>query len=128
MNNERTVAKPVVENRNYKDTLFRMIFRNPEALLSLYNAVNGTNYTNLGDLRVVTLENAIYMNMKNDLALIIDGHINLYEHQSSVNTNMPLRDLIYIAEEYQGMVSNNSMYATRLVKLPTISVKVTIQN
>ena len=119
MNNERTVAKPVVENRNYKDTLFRMIFRNPEALLSLYNAVNGTNYTNPGDLRVVTLENAIYMNMKNDLALIIDGHINLYEHQSSVNTNMPLRDLIYIAEEYQGMVSNNSMYATRLVKLPT---------
>ena len=83
---------------------------------------------NPGDLRVVTLENAIYMNMKNDLALIIDGHINLYEHQSSVNTNMPLRDLIYIAEEYQGMVSNNSMYATRLVKLPTISVKVTIQN
>ena len=81
-----------------------------------------------GDLRVVTLENAIYMNMKNDLAFIIDGNLNLYEHQSSVNTNMPLRDLIYIAEEYQGMFSNNSMYATRLVKLPTISVKVTIQN
>lgn len=57
--------------------------------------------------------------MNTDLALIIDGRINLYEHQSSVNMNMPLRDLIYIAEEYQGMVSNNSMYATRLVKLPT---------
>ena len=105
MNNERTVAKPVVENRNYKDTLFRMIFRNPEALLSLYNAVNGTNYTNPGDLRDVTLENAIYMNMKNDLALIIDGHIHLYEHQSSVNMNMPLRDLIYIAEELNILAS-----------------------
>ena len=69
MNNERTVDKPVVENRNYKDTLFRMIFKEPEALLSLYNAVNGTNYTNPNDLKVVTLENAIYMNMKNDLAL-----------------------------------------------------------
>ena len=96
-----------------------MIFKDPKALLSLYNAVNGTNYTDPGDLRVVTLENAIYMNMKNDLAFIIDGNLNLYEHQSSVNMNMPLRDLIYIAEEYQGMVSNNCMYVPRLVKLPT---------
>ena len=74
--------------RNYKDTLFRMIFKDPEALLSLYNAVNDTEYTDPRDLQVVTLENAIYMNMKNDLAFIIDCRMSLYEQQASVNPNM----------------------------------------
>lgn len=105
--------------RNYKDTLFRMIFREPRALLSLYNAVNGTDYRNPEELHVVTLENAIYMNVKNDLAFIVDCRMSLYEQQSTVNPNLPLRDLIYVAKEYQGMVSNRSLYSSQLVRLPT---------
>ena len=105
--------------RNYKDTLFRMIFKDPEALLSLYNAVNDTEYTDPRDLQVVTLENAIYMNMKNDLAFIIDCRMSLYEQQASVNPNMPLRNLIYVAKEYQRMVSQKSMYSSQTVKIPT---------
>lgn len=105
--------------RNYKDTLFRMIFRERPALLSLYNAVNETDYQNPEELQVVTLENAIYMNMKNDLAFIVDCRMSLYEQQSTINPNMPLRDLFYVAKEYQGMVSNSSLYSSRLVKLPT---------
>lgn len=105
--------------RNYKDTLFRMIFREPRALLSLYNAVNGTDYRNPEELHVVTLENAIYMNVKNDLAFVVDCRMSLYEQQSTVNPNLPLRDLIYVAKEYQGMVSNRSLYSSQLVKLPT---------
>ncbi len=69
--------------RNHKDRLFRMIFREKKELLSLYNAVNGTSYTNTEELEIVTLENAIYMNMKNDLAFIMDSYLNLYEHQST---------------------------------------------
>ena len=65
--------------RNHKDRLFRMIFREKKELLSLYNAVNGTSYTNAEELEIVTLENAIYMNMKNDLAFIMDSYLNLYE-------------------------------------------------
>lgn len=58
------------------------------------------------------------MNKKNDLAFIIDCRMGLYEHQASANPNMPLRDLIYIAKEYQGMISRRSLYSSRLVRLP----------
>lgn len=118
---KRFNGPPQIPNRNYKDTLFRKIFKNPKDLLTLYNAVNGTNYQNPDDLEIVTLENAIYMNTKNDLAFIIDCRMGLYEHQASVNPNIPLRDLIYIAKEYQGMISRKSLYSSRLVKLPTPS-------
>ena len=104
--------------RNYKDTLFRMIFNGTEELLQLYNAVNGTNYEDADELQIVTLDNAIYMNMKNDIAFIVDCRINLYEQQASVNPNMPLRDLFYIAKEYQGMVSQKTLYSQRKIKLP----------
>lgn len=105
--------------RKYKDTLFRMIFRETKELLRLYNAVNGTDYQNPEELQIVTLENAIYMNMKNDLAFIIDCRMSLYEHQASVNPNMPLRDLFYVAKEYQGLVNSQSLYSSRLITLPT---------
>ena len=120
MNRSKNVINtPRTAERNYKDTLFRMIFREPEELLKLYNAVNGTDYQDPNELEIVTLENAIYMNMKNDLAFIVDCRMSLYEHQGSVNPNMPLRDLFYVAKEYQGMVSRKSLYSSRLVKLPT---------
>ena len=73
-----TTAGAVSANRNYKDTVFRMLFSDKKNLLSLYNAVNSRDYTNPDDLEIVTLENAIYMGMKNDLAFIIDT--NLYTH------------------------------------------------
>ncbi|MGN0402497.1 MAG: hypothetical protein ACI4HQ_09620 [Acetatifactor sp.] len=116
---EKLVRDPLAVQRKYKDTLFRMIFQEPEKLLELYNAVNGTDYQNPEELQIVTLENAIYMNMKNDLACIIDCRMNLYEHQSSVNANMPLRNLFYVAMEYHELVSQKSLYSSRLVKLPT---------
>ena len=112
-NNEISVA------RNHKDRLFRMIFREKKELLSLYNAVNGTSYTNTEELEIVTLENAIYMNMKNDLAFIMDSYLNLYEHQSTYSPNMPLRDLFYIAKELQGQVDHRDLYRNTLIKIPT---------
>ena len=105
--------------RNHKDRLFRMIFREKKELLSLYNAVNGTSYTNTEELEIVTLENAIYMNMKNDLAFIMDSYLNLYEHQSTYSPNMPLRDLFYIAKELQGQVNHRDLYRNKLIKIPT---------
>ena len=83
-------------NRQYKDTVFRMLFSEKENLLSLYNAVTGSHYQNAEALKIVTLENAIYMGMKNDLAFMLETNIYLYEHQSTINPNIPLRDLIYI--------------------------------
>lgn len=106
-------------NRNFKDTLFRMIFREKENLLSLYNAVNGTFYTNSEDLEIVTLENAIYMNMKNDVSFIMIDYLNMYEHQSTFNPNMPLRDLFYISREYEKLVDKKSLYFSTPIKIPT---------
>ena len=117
--NEKDSNNPIAVQRNYKDTLFRMIFDNPDKLLQLYNAVNDTDYQNPAELKIVTLENAIYMNVKNDLAFIIDCRMSLYEQQASVNPNMPLRNLFYVSKEYQGMVSQKSLYSSRLIKLPT---------
>ena len=105
--------------RNHKDTLFRMIFSKRENLLSLYNAVNHSHYTDASELEIVTLKNAVYMNMKNDQAFLLDMQLNLYEHQSTWNPNMPLRFLMYVAKEYQMLVRNQTLYASALVKVPT---------
>lgn len=106
-------------NRNYKDTVFRMLFSDKENLLSLYNAVTGKNYGNPDELQIVTLENAIYMGMKNDLAFMFDTCIYLYEHQSTVNQNIPLRDLFYISAEYSKLVEKKSLYSSAVQKIPT---------
>jgi len=110
--------KTLTANRNYKDTVFRMLFSDRKNLLSLYNAVNQRDYKNPEDLEIVTLENAIYMGMKNDLAFIIDTNLYLYEHQSTYNPNMPLRDLFYICSEYQKLVDKKSLFSSTLQKIP----------
>ena len=123
-NNAGTVKKKQITeknlkaNRNYKDTVFRMLFSDRKNLLSLYNAVNGTSYKNPEELEIVTLENAIYMGLKNDLAFIIATNLFLYEHQSTYNPNMPLRDLFYISSEYQKLVDHKSLYSSVLQKIP----------
>ncbi|HJA94154.1 MAG TPA: hypothetical protein H9717_13770 [Candidatus Eisenbergiella merdipullorum] len=48
-------------NRKHKDSVFRMLYSRKEELLPLYNALNGTDYQDPGQLEVTTLENAIYM-------------------------------------------------------------------
>ncbi len=63
--------------------------------------MSGKNYTNPEALTIVTLDNAIYMNMKNDLAFLIDNTICMYEHQSTLSPNLPLRNLFYVAREYE---------------------------
>ena len=109
-------------HRQTKDRLFRFLFeKDREALLQLYNALNGTDYKDASRLQVVTIENAVYIVMKNDLAFVITGTLNLYEHQSTCNPNMPVRFLIYLAEEYQMIVeqAEESIYGSKQISLPT---------
>ena len=105
--------------RNYKDTLFRMLFKEKENLLSLYNALNQTAYTDVDKLEITTLENAVYMNYKNDISFVFDYELMLYEHQSSVNPNIPFRDLIYVTKVLQTITKDENLYGQTLVKLPT---------
>mgnify|MGYP000639645558 CR=1 FL=1 len=105
-------------NRKYKDTVFRMLFADKSNLLSLYNAMSGSDYHDPSKLQIITLENAIYIGMKNDLAFVIGTNLFLYEHQSTYNPNMPLRNLFYISSEYQKMVDSNKLYSSTLLEIP----------
>ncbi|MBR2186500.1 MAG: hypothetical protein IJ857_04105, partial [Lachnospiraceae bacterium] len=111
-------------NRNHKDRLFCTVFgkeRYKKYALDLYNAVNGSNYTDLSDLEIITLENVVYIKMKNDAAYLIGGNIALYEHQSSINRNMPIRGFIYLGELYSQILKRDKskIYNETLVKIPT---------
>ena len=113
-----TTVKLPEADRKYKDTIFRWLFSDRENLLSLSNAVTGKNYTDAKALDVVTLESAVYLGMKNDVAFLVDTRLYLCEHQSTYNPNIPLRNLFYIASEYQVLVKDRSLYSSVLVKLP----------
>ena len=110
-------------NTGHKDRLFKFIFGNPdhkEWTLSLYNALNGTSYSNPEDIEFNTLEDVIYMGMKNDVSFIIMDAVNLWEHQSTFNPNMPIRFFIYAGHLYEKHISSIrfSRFSGRLQKLP----------
>lgn len=104
--------------KKYKDTIFRLLFNGRERALSLYNGVNGTKYNDASILQYNTLENAIYMNIHNDISFVIANQIQMYEHQSTVPINMPLRDLFYIADILQKTVADKTIYGSRPLMIP----------
>ena len=106
-------------NRLYKSRIFEMVFSDKRALLSLYNAVNGTDYRSPELLEINTLENAIYMSMRNDISFIIGSRLSLYEHQSTSSPNLPLRCLMYVTDLYSGMTKEANLYGTKRFLLPT---------
>lgn len=77
-----------------------------KALLQLYNALNGTSYQDENELQIVTMKNVVYMSMNNDIALILASTLNLYEHQSTVCPNMPLRFFLYLAGEFEAVLGS----------------------
>ena len=113
-----TPAKELKPMKTYKDRMFRMIFSEKEKLLELYNAVSGKNYKDPELLTINTLENAIYMSMKNDISFLIDSRLSLYEHQSTYNPNIPLRLLHYISDLYESMVNPIKLYGSSPVQIP----------
>ena len=113
--------KQTYTNREYKDRLFKFIFKDKEKLLSLYNALNSSHYTNPEDIEITTLEDVIYCKMKNDVSFIIDDRLSLFEHQSTYNPNMPLRGFLYFAKHFEKYVAESDVdiYGKSLIELPT---------
>lgn len=107
-------------NPKYKDTVFRKLFgENRANALSLYNAINGTNYTEDSDFEYTTLDDVVYMGIKNDVSFVIGTSLSLYEHQSTYNPNMPLRGFLYYADLYRKMIqSNERLYGSTLLRIP----------
>ena len=103
----------------YKDRVFRLLFKDKKRLLELYNALNNTAYTEVDDLTVNTLENAIFMKMKNDISFLIGCDMFLYEHQSTYCPNMPLRGLLYLTDLYKKQLLDIDLGIRKRIMLPT---------
>ena len=113
------MQESVTINRSYKDRLFKIIFEDKKVLLSLYNALTGQNYQNPDELEINTIDDVIYMHLKNDMSFILDDWQNLFEQQSTFNPNQPLRGFFYFADLYKVKYFGKKIYSTRLLKIPT---------
>ncbi|MBQ0002110.1 MAG: hypothetical protein KBT21_01095 [Treponema sp.] len=109
----------------FRDRLFKAIFgRNTEQSkrwrLDLYNALNNSTYTDPDALELNTIENVIYITMKNDISFLIDSQMTLYEQQSTYNPNMPLRGFFYFSQLYQIYLAKTerTLYKSTVVKIP----------
>ena len=111
-------SEALTVNRTFKSTLFIMLFEDKKNLLELYNAITGKHYADPELLEINTLENAIYMSMKNDVSFLIDGRLSLYEHQSTKNPNLPLRFLLYISHLYSRLTVKENLYGETIVQIP----------
>ena len=106
-------------NRNYKDTVFRLLFgENRDELLQLYNALNNSEYEDADELVVNTLKDAMYLGMRNDVSFVFHDCLSLYEHQSTVNPNVPLRALFYVADLLQAITAERNLYGSKRVMIP----------
>lgn len=107
-------------NSRYRDSVFRSYFNDSTRLLSLCNAVLGTQYTNPDELNINTLEGIFFDKQKNDISCTIGNHfLVLVEHQTTVNENMPFRCLSYVTELLNNLVKNkNRLYHKVLIRFP----------
>ena len=108
-------------NKQYRNSVFCSFFNDPTKLLSLCNAILDTNYSDVGELEINTLETSMLSNQKNDISCKIrDNFLILIEHQSSVNNNMPFRCLSYVTKLFDNLIDNkNKLYRENLIKFPS---------
>ncbi len=102
----------------YKDNVFCMLYRDKKNLLELYNALNNSNYTNVDDLKVTTLNGGSYMKYKNDASFLLSMNLYMFEQQSSKNLNMPLRFLHYVSDVFRELFSNDTLHRRSMLKIP----------
>ncbi len=115
------MAESINIQKKYKDRLFTFIFgSNKVWALSLYNAVNGTNYDNPNDIQFTTIQTVLYLGMHNDVSLIIDNQLALFEQQASYNPNMPLRFLQYAGNLYEQYIRQHRLnkMGSKQIQLP----------
>ena len=107
-------------NRKFKDNVFQLLFNDKKKLLELFNALEGTNYTDPEQVTIETLSAALYNTMINDLAFsIADCYIILTEHQSTPNDNMPIRMMLYAAREYEKILRLDELLKEKRCRIPT---------
>ena len=107
-------------NKHYKDSVFSSLFSNPDALRELYSAIEGVPLPPDISIDINTLSDILYMNQINDISFTIDNRlVVLIEHQSTINSNMPLRLLMYITHVYEKIIDRNRLYHSKIEKIPS---------
>ena len=108
-------------NREYKSDVFSMLLEDRARALDVYNAMAGTAYTNPEIIEIHTLESGVSLTVHNDASFVVsmDSVLNIYEHQSTYNPNMPLRELIYFVTIIKKLIENRYLLSHKLVKIPT---------
>ena len=108
-------------NREYKSDVFSMLLEDRARALDVYNAMAGTAYTDPEIIEIHTLESGVSLTVHNDASFVVsmDSVLNIYEHQSTYNPNMPLRELIYFVTIIKKLVENRYLLSHKLVKIPT---------
>lgn len=115
LNNQKGNVK-----RTYKDGIFRALFNDESVLLELYSALSGKDYSKDTKIEIITLDNAIFNDIKDDLAFLVeDKFIVMTEHQSTASPNLPVRLFCYLAREYEKLIDKNIIFSTTLEKIPT---------
>ena len=87
--------------------------------MDLYNALNNSSHTDIDNLTVTTLKGGTYMKYKNDASFVFSYELYMFEQQSSINFNMPLRFFHYGSEVYRDMFPNNVLHRKSMLKIPT---------
>ena len=106
-------------NREYKSDVFSMLMENPQNALDLYNAMNNSNYTDPNLVEICVLDRGISLTVRNDASFVLDMNLSIYEHQSTICPNMPVRSLIYFTNILERMLKGRNIYGRKLVKIPT---------
>ena len=115
-----SIELETVANREHKDSMFRTLFSDKEKLLNLYNAINHTNYENVSQIKLNTLQQVVWMGKKNDISFLFENRLIVFiEHQSTINENMPLRALSYAGRVYETLVPDDDLYGTKQTPIPT---------
>jgi len=106
-------------NVRHKNSVFTLLFSDPDALRELYSAIGGVNLPLDIPIDINTLSNVLYMGKLNDVSFTIDNRlVVLIEHQSTINENMPIRLLIYISDVYKKIIDRKKLYQKKLEKIP----------
>ena len=109
------------ENREYKSDVFSMLMEDKANALEVYNALNGSAFTDPEVVEIVQLEKGVSLSIRNDASYIIDMNFCLYEHQSTYNRNMPLRSMIYFVNALDDWLKENGhdLFGRKRIMIPT---------
>lgn len=105
-------------NREYKSDVFSMLMEDSANALEVYNALNGTNLTDPEAIEIRTLDKGVSLSVRNDAAFIVDAALSIYEHQSTVCPNMPVRNLIYYSTIVAKILKDKNIYGRGRVRIP----------